>query len=234
VDSFPVVIIPTYNEAANIGALLEAVLTLPARFHVLVIDDHSPDGTAGVVQDCQARAEYQGRIHLLERPGKLGLGTAYLKGFAWALERGYPKICEMDADFSHKPEDLPRLLEAAEGAGLAVGTRYMPGGGCEGWSRLRLILSRTANLYARIVTGIPLRDLTGGFKCYRREALAALRLPDIRSEGYAFQIETTAHVVRAGFKAAEVPIVFQERLHGKSKLSRGIVWEAIWTVLRLR
>lgn len=233
-DQAPLVVVPTYNEAANIGTLLESVLALPPLFHVLVIDDNSPDGTAQLVSEYRARSEYEGRIHLLERPSKLGLGTAYLKGFAWALEHDYPFICEMDADLSHNPEDLPRLLEAAQNVDLVLGTRYMPGGGCEGWSKLRQALSRSANLYARAVIGLPFRDLTGGFKCYRREALASLNLSDIRSEGYAFQIETTTRVVRAGFRATEVPIIFRERLHGKSKLSRGIIWEAIWAVLRLR
>lgn len=233
-DTPPLVIVPTYNEATNISALLEAVLELPPRFHLLVIDDGSPDGTAGLVREAQARPEYQGRIHLLERPAKLGLGTAYLQGFAWALERGYPRICQMDADFSHDPADLLRLLGVTSGAGLAVGTRYMPGGGSQGWSWFRRFLSRSANLYARLVTRVPLRDLTGGFKCYRRETLAALPLGEIRSEGYAFQIETTVKAVRAGFRAVEVPILFRERLHGKSKLSRRIIWEALWTVLRIR
>jgi len=226
----PLVVIPTYNEATNIGPLIDEILSLPSRFEILVVDDSSPDGTSALVEGHPAFGD---RVHILKRPRKQGLGKAYREGFGWALARKYETICHMDADFSHNPKDLERLLEKAKDADLVLGTRYIPEGRTEGWPLRRLLLSRAANLYARIVTGLPPHDLTGGFKCYRREALASLDLSSIRSEGYAFQIETTAHVARKGLSVRELPIVFRERSRGASKISRRIVWEAVWLVLRL-
>lgn len=226
------VIIPTYNEAENIQPLLTKVIQFPVD--VLIIDDNSPDQTAEQVLKLKSSLDTEShRIHLIQRSGKLGLGTAYLKGFQWALERDYENILQMDADFSHDPQDIPRFLEASKSSDLVLGTRYIPGGGIEGWSWFRNFLSRSANLYARLALGIPLHDLTGGFKCYCRKALASLDLTKIHSEGYAFQIETTAKVFKKGFSIKEIPIFFQDRTRGKSKLSRRIIWEAFWLVIRL-
>lgn len=228
------VVIPTYNERANIQALLDRVLSLPQAFHVLVVDDGSPDGTGQLVKDIQV--QYPIQVHLLERSGKLGLGTAYLAGFRWGLDHDYDYLFEMDADFSHNPNDLPRLLEACEkdGADLSIGSRYVRGGGVVNWPFNRIALSKGASIYTRIITGMPIKDPTAGFMCYSRRVLEALDLNRIRFVGYAFQIEMKFKAWRAGFKIKEVPIVFQDRTQGVSKMHRGIIEEGIWGVLKLR
>jgi dolichol-phosphate mannosyltransferase len=223
-------VIPTFNEAENIVPLLDAVLALPSGFDALVVDDGSPDGTAARVR---TRPAFNSRVHRLGRPAKLGLGTAYLDGFCWALGEAYDPIARMDADFSHDPADLERLTAGLARADLTLGTRYMRDGGVVGWARYRELLSRSANFYARILTRVPLRDLTGGFKGSRRATLARLPFDSIRSEGDAFQIETTVRAVRLGARAVQVPIVFRERRSGVSKISRRIVGEAFFGVLRL-
>jgi len=228
------VVIPTYNERANIQALLNQVLSLPEGFHVLVVDDGSPDGTAQLVKEIQN--QFPTRIHLLERAGKLGLGTAYLAGFRWGLNSGYDFIFEMDADFSHNPNDLSRLLHAClqEGADLAIGSRYVRGGGVINWPFNRIALSKGASIYTRLITGMPIKDPTAGFMCYSRKVLEALNLDRIRFVGYAFQIEMKFKAWRAGFKLKEVPITFQDRTQGVSKMHRGIIEEGIWGVLKRR
>jgi len=227
----PVVILPTYNERANLATLIPHILA-DSRFHVLVVDDNSPDGTADLVREMAS--DYPGRLHLICRPGKLGLGTAYLTGFRWALDREYDLICEMDADFSHDPETLPRLIEAARHADLVLGSRYVPGGGTVNWSPLRRFISRGGSTYARLILGLPYRDLTGGFKCFRRRVLESLDLDTIQSSGYAFQIELTYRAHRAGFRIVEVPIRFEERRAGQSKMSMQIVAEALIRVWQMR
>ena len=225
------IIIPTYNERENLELLVDAIFEVEPRLHILVVDDGSPDGTGDLAETLAARDE---RVNVLHRQGKLGLGTAYIAGFKWALERDYPLICEMDADFSHQPRYLPALLAATEDADLALGTRYVPGGGTEGWGPLRQLISRSGNLYARAVLWLPFHDLTGGFKCFRRAVLEKIDLDEVRSEGYAFQIELTYRAHKAGFRIAEVPIVFPDRTRGDSKMSSGIIHEAMINVLRLR
>lgn len=227
----PIVVIPTYNERPNLTTLLPLVLER-SGFHVLIVDDNSPDGTATLVEEVAAR--YPGRLHLLTRPAKLGLGTAYLAGFRWALARDYDLICEMDADFSHDPRTLPRLIEATGNADLVLGSRYVVGGGTANWSVLRQVISRTGSLYARNLLSLPYQDLTGGFKCFRRRVLETIDLDTVTSTGYAFQIELTYRAHRAGFRIAEVPIVFEERRAGNSKMSTGIVVEALVRVAQLR
>ena len=228
------VIIPTYNERENVRRIVTDVLHESDRLDVLVVDDGSPDGT-GAIADALA-VEHAPRVHVLHRAGKLGLGTAYVAGFHWALERDYALVFEMDADFSHDPSHLPQFLAAADaGADLVLGSRYQGGKvTVVNWPISRLILSYGANLYARAVTGLPVYDATGGFKCFRREVLAALDLSDVRSNGYAFQIEMSYRAWLHGFKLAEIPIVFVDRTEGQSKLSGGIVREAVWMVWRLR
>ena len=225
------VVIPTYNEIENIGAIIPRVLEHP-RFRVLVVDDNSPDGTARAVTDFAAA---EPRVGLLSRSGKLGLGTAYIAGFRRALEEGAAFICEMDADFSHDPAYLPELLAAAENQyDLVIGSRYIPGGGTTDWGMLRQLISRGGNLYARAILGLPVMDATGGFRCYRREILQELDLDAIHSNGYAFQIEMAYRTLQAGFRVGELPIIFPDRRVGKSKMSRRIVFEALLTVWRLR
>ena len=228
------VIVPTYNERENIVALVEKVFSLEQDFHLLVVDDGSPDGTAALVK--QMQTTYVGRLHLLERSGKLGLGTAYLTGFKWGLDNGYQYLFEMDADFSHNPEDLPRLLNACkdQGADLSVGSRYVKGGGVVNWPFNRIALSKGASYYTRLITGMPIKDPTAGFMCYTRKVLEQLDLNKIRFVGYAFQIEMKFKAWRAGFHIQEVPIVFQDRTQGTSKMHRGIIEEGIWGVLKLR
>lgn len=228
------VIVPTYNEAHNIAKLLHQVMNLPIGIDVLIIDDGSPDGTAGIVKEAQKK--YPGRIHLIERPGKLGLGTAYVAGFKYALSKDYQYICEMDADFSHNPEDLVKLIdEVASGrADLAIGSRYSNGISIINWPLSRLILSYCANIYARTITGLPVADTTAGFKCIHRKVLEGIPLDRIKSNGYAFQIEIHFRAWRAGFKLSEVSIVFREREEGVSKMSKAIVREAIWRVWSLK
>lgn len=226
------VIVPTFNELANIRRLIESVLAQDPRLEVLVVDDGSPDGTGAVVQDV---SESNPRVHLLSRPRKLGLGTAYVAGFRWALARDYAYILEMDADFSHDPAHLPQFLAAVENADLVLGSRYQEGRvTVVNWPINRLILSYLANMYARAVTGLHVWDATGGFKCFRRSVLEAIDLDHVRSNGYAFQIEMTFRAVRKHFRIAEIPIVFVDRTEGTSKMSKHIVREAVWMVWRLR
>ncbi len=227
------VIIPTYNERENISAMIDRVFSLPGNYELLVIDDGSPDGTAGIVRARQH--DYPGRLHLLERSGKLGLGTAYIAGFRWALERDYDYVFEMDCDFSHNPDDLERLYEAAlEGAGVVVGSRYIQGVNVVNWPMSRLLMSYYASRYVRIATGMPVRDATAGFVCYSREVLESIDLDGIRMKGYGFQIEMKYTAWRLGFRIKEVSIVFTERREGTSKMSGGIFGEAFWGVMKLR
>lgn len=228
------VIIPTYNEKENIRDILAHVLGLDPAFHVLVVDDGSPDGTADIVRAVQA--ESPGRVHLLERPGKLGLGTAYIKGFEWALEHDYGYIFEMDADFSHNPDDLLRLYAACAegGADMSVGSRYVKGGKVSDWAWDRVLLSRGASVYVRLVLWLNVRDTTAGFVCYRAATLRALPLDEVRFIGYAFQIEMKYRVKLAGFRIQEVPITFKDRVKGKSKMSANIFREAFLGVLNMR
>jgi dolichol-phosphate mannosyltransferase len=230
----PWLVLPTYNEAANIEAMVEAVLAkLPGSARVLVTDDNSPDGT-GEIADRLAEGEE--RLEVLHRPRKEGLGPAYVAGFRRALAAGAGLVLEMDCDFSHDPAYLPRLLEAAERADLVIGSRYVAGGGVEDWSALRQAISRGGSAYARLALGVGVRDLTGGFKCFRRELLEAIDLDTVGSRGYAFQVELTYRAIRQGFAVVEVPIVFRDRRAGDSKMGAPIVAEAIWRVplLRLR
>ena len=228
------VIIPTYNEAHNIGPLIHDLMTLEEPVDVLIVDDGSPDGTAEQVRRLQP--EYEGRVHLIERSSKLGLGTAYVRGFKYALQQQYSYVCEMDADFSHDPQDVPRLIsEVKEGnADVAIGSRYANGISIINWPLARLILSYSANLYARWITGLPIFDTTAGFKCIHREVLENISVDKMRSNGYAFQIEIHFRAWQAGFRLKEVSIIFKEREEGVSKMSKGIVWEAIWRVWSLK
>lgn len=228
------VIIPTYNEKENIRDIIAHVLGLQPDFHVLVVDDGSPDGTAGIVREIQAGAP--GRVHLIERSGKLGLGTAYIAGFKWALEHGYGFIFEMDADFSHDPDDLVRLYRACAdgGADMSVGSRYVKGGQVRDWAWDRILLSWCASLYVRMVLWLGVRDTTAGFVCYRDSTLRALPLDEVRFIGYAFQIEMKYRVKLAGLRIAEVPITFKDRVNGKSKMSVNIFHEAFLGVLKMR
>lgn len=229
-----IIIIPTYNEKENIEAIVRKVFSLEGSYHVLVIDDGSPDGTASIVKGLQA--EFPERLFLLEREGKLGLGTAYLAGFKWSLERGYSYIFEMDADFSHNPDDLPRLYGACAegGADLAVGSRYSNGISVVNWPIGRIIMSYFASVYVRKVLRMKVYDCTAGFKCYKREVLEAIDLDDVRMKGYGFQIEMKYTAWRLGFKIIEVPVIFINRRLGTSKMSSGIFGEAFWGVIRLR
>ena len=226
------VIVPTYNESENITRILPRILGQDSRLEVLVVDDNSPDGTGRLVDEL---AESEPRIHALHRSGKQGLGTAYLAGFAWALARDYEYIFEMDADFSHDPEHIPEFLAAVKGVDLVLGSRYRDGKvTVVNWPMTRLMLSYGANMYARAVTGLRLGDATGGFKCFRRRVLEAIPLDQVRSNGYAFQIEMSFRAWKRGFRIAEIPIVFHDRTEGESKMSKGIVREAILMVWRLR
>lgn len=228
-----VVIIPTYNEIENIEKMVRTVFSLPREFELLIVDDGSPDGTATRVKELQQ--EYPGKLHLEERKGKLGLGTAYIHGFKWALIRGYDFIFEMDCDFSHNPADLPRLLEACEkGADVAVGSRYCKGGRVSNWPIGRILMSYFASVYVRLVLWIPVKDTTAGFKCYRRKVLETIELDKIRFMGYAFQIEMKYKAYKKGFKIVEVPIVFIDRVLGVSKMSTKIFKEAFLGVIQMR
>lgn len=229
-----IVIIPTYNEIENIGKIIDAVIALPGRYDILVVDDGSPDGTADAVR---ARQEvYPGRVSLIERSGKLGLGTAYIAGFEWALQHDYEYVFEMDADFSHNPDDLPRLREACVSGGgdVAIGSRYVSGVNVVNWPIGRVIMSYFASKYVRFVTGMKIADTTAGFKCYRRKVLETLNLDKIRFKGYAFQIEMKFAAYKCGFKLIEVPIIFINRALGTSKMSGGIFGEAFLGVIRLK
>ena len=221
------VILPTYNERENLSQVVPAVLEQDHRLEVLIVDDNSPDGT-GALADQLAGAF--ARVHVLHRDRKAGLGKAYLAGFAWALEREFDRVLEMDADFSHDPKFLPTLLAAADDADLAIGSRYKRGVNVINWPMSRLLLSWFANLYVRAITGLPQTDATSGFKCFRREVLVTLPLDRVRSNGYAFQIEMNFRAWRKGFRLVEVPIVFTDRVEGSSKMNKAIVREAIWMV----
>lgn len=228
------VIVPTYNEAHNVSRLISTVMNLDEPVDLLIIDDGSPDGTGDIAEGLKKK--YPDSLHLIRRSGKLGLGTAYVEGFRFALERGYTYICEMDADFSHNPEDLPRLIEEVRSGrcDLAVGSRYVKGISIVNWPLNRLILSYGANMYARFITGLPMYDTTAGFKCIHRKALENISIDRIRSNGYAFQIELHFRIWQAGFRIKEVSIIFREREEGVSKMSKSIVWEAIWRVWKLK
>ena len=233
-QSDTVVLIPTYNEKENIEKIIRVVFALPHQFDILVIDDNSPDGTASIVKGLQS--EFSGRLHILERKGKLGLGTAYITGFKWAIERKYDYITEMDADFSHNPDDLIRLHKAVseQGADVAVGSRYITGVNVVNWPMGRVLMSYYASMYVRIVTGLHIRDTTAGFVCYRRKVLETIELDKIRFKGYAFQIEMKFTAHQCGFKIKEVPIIFVNRVLGTSKMGGGIFFEAIFGVIRLK
>jgi len=228
------VIIPTYNEAGNIQRMIHALIGLKEEVDVLVVDDGSPDGTAQIVQE--QKVIYPGRIHLITREGKLGLGTAYIRGFKYAIEHGYEYVCEMDADFSHSPQDVPRLINEVRAGvtDLAIGSRYCNGISIINWPLSRLILSYGANIYARTITGLPIFDTTAGFKCIHRNVIQNISLDRIRSNGYAFQIELHFRAWKAGFKLKEVSIIFREREEGVSKMSKKIVREAMWRVWALK
>jgi dolichol-phosphate mannosyltransferase len=227
-----IVIIPTYNEIENVEKMVRTVFSLPREFDLLIVDDGSPDGTATRIKELQK--EYPG-LHIEERKGKLGLGTAYIHGFKWALAKGYDFIFEMDCDFSHNPADLPRLLEACEkGADVAVGSRYCKGGKVSNWPIGRILMSYFASVYVRLVLWIPVKDTTAGFKCYRRKVLETIELDKIRFMGYAFQIEMKYKAYKKGFKIVEVPIMFTDRVLGVSKMSTKIFKEAFLGVLQMR
>lgn len=228
------VLIPTYNEKENIENIIRAVFNLPESFDILVIDDNSPDGTAAIVKNLQQ--EFAGRLHIVERKGKLGLGTAYIAGFKWAIEHSYDYIFEMDADFSHNPEDLLRLKAACRdnGADVAIGSRYVSGVNVVNWPMGRVIMSYYASKYVRFITGLKIHDTTAGFVCYRREVLETIELDKIRFKGYAFQIEMKFTAKMCGFNIQEVPIIFINRVLGESKMSGGIFSEAVFGVIRLK
>lgn len=228
------VVIPTYNEIENVEAIVRAVLGLPTthRIDVLIVDDNSPDGTARATQDLME--EFEHRLVLLERPCKEGLGTAYAAGFAWALERDYDAICEMDADFSHDPRYLPTILEALGRFDFVVGSRYISGGGVSGWGPIRKIISRGGSIYAKSILHCPLYDMTGGFNCWRRSVLEAFDLTSLTSAGYCFQIELKYRALRMGYTGTEVPILFEDRKRGSSKMTKKIVFEAMWKVWSLK
>ncbi|MBQ2073811.1 MAG: polyprenol monophosphomannose synthase [Bacteroidaceae bacterium] len=234
-NSDSVIIIPTYNEKENIEAIIRAINDLEKKFDILVIDDGSPDGTATIVKGLM-EDEFAGKLHIIERSGKLGLGTAYITGFKWAIEQKYDYIFEMDADFSHAPSDLPRLYAAChdEGYGVAVGSRYITGVNVVNWPIGRVLMSYYASAYVRTVLGIKLRDTTAGFVCWKREVLETISLDDVRFKGYAFQIEMKYTALKLGFKIKEVPVVFVNRELGTSKMSGGIFGEAFFGVMRLR
>ena len=222
------VVIPTYDEAENLRPLVTRVLGLPVEVDILVVDDSSPDGTAELARELGK--EHEGRVHLLLRSGKRGLGTAYLDGFRWGLERGYPALVQMDADFSHDPDRVPALLAALDKADLAIGSRYAKGGGTRNWGIFRKILSRGGSLYARLLLGLPVNDVTGGFKAWRAETLDRLGLDFVQSNGYCFQVEMTHRAFLSGARIREVPIVFVDRRVGQSKMSGSIFLEAVWRV----
>ncbi len=225
------VVIPTYNEAENIPKLIPAVLRQAPNLDVLIVDDGSPDGTGAIVKDIMAANR---QVHLIERTGKQGLGTAYVRGFRYAIEHGYDFVFEMDADFSHSPNDIPVFLAKIQNADLVLGSRYIDGVRVLDWPMNRLLLSYSANVYTRIITGLPIHDATGGFKCFRIEALKAIDLDSIRSNGYAFQIEMSFKVWKKGFRIVEVPIIFADRKVGTSKMSKNIVYEAVFMLMTLR
>lgn len=225
-----IVVVPTYNERQNIDALLEALLALPNRVDVLIVDDGSPDGTGRRVDEWSAR---EPRVRAIHRPRKMGLGTAYVTGFTRALAEGYEVVIEMDADFSHRPDYVPALIEKAKNFDLVIGSRYIDEGGTSGWGWHRRLLSKGANIFARGMLGFETRDCTAGFRCFRAEALRKIDLASVLAEGYSFQVEMLFRILKSGGRVAEVPIIFEERRHGRSKISRTEVFRAIGTVLRL-
>ncbi len=229
-----IVIIPTYNERENIENIIRAVFGLEKTFHILIIEDGSPDGTAAIVKTLQQ--DFPDRLFMIERKGKLGLGTAYITGFKWALEHSYEYIFEMDADFSHNPNDLPRLYEACavQGGDVAIGSRYVSGVNVVNWPMGRVLMSYFASKYVRIVTGLPIHDTTAGFKCYRRQVLETIDLDHIRFKGYAFQIEMKFTAYKCGFKIIEVPVIFINRELGTSKMNSSIFGEAVFGVIKLK
>lgn len=228
------IIIPTYNEKENIEKILRVLFSLKEGYEVLIIDDNSPDGTAGIVKTLQT--EFQDRLHLMQRAGKLGLGTAYIAGFKWAVEHAYDYIFEMDADFSHDPNDLVRLYEACakEGADVAIGSRYCKGVNVVNWPMKRVLMSWGASKYVKMVLGIPVNDSTAGFVCYRRKVLETIKLDKIKMKGYGFQIEMKYKAFKLGFKIKEVSVIFRDRTEGASKMSSSIFGEAFWGVIKLR
>lgn len=229
-----IVIIPTYNEKENIAKMIQKVISLAGNYHLLIVDDNSPDGTADIVRT--QMAQYPERVHMLNRAGKQGLGTAYITGFKWALAQGYGYIFEMDADFSHNPDDLDRLYSACaeEGADVSIGSRYVRGGNVKNWPANRVFISYSASIYTRMITWIPVKDCTAGFICYKREVLEKIALDEVRFVGYAFQIEMKYRAWKAGFYLKEVPITFVDRKEGQSKMSKGIVKEAVLGVWKMR
>lgn len=227
------VIIPTYRERENIEAIIRAISSLPVGFDILIIDDNSPDGTANIVRNMQTSFR---NVHLLERPGKLGLGTAYITGFKWALDKNYDFIYEMDADFSHDPRDLVRLYKACseDGADVAIGSRYISGVNVVNWPLSRVLMSYFASIYVRLITGMKIMDTTAGFICYRKEVLEKLKPEHIKSIGYGFQIEMKFTAWKMGFKIVEIPIIFTDRKLGSSKMTGGIFNEALWGVMKMK
>lgn len=228
------VIIPTYNESENVTEIIQAVISQGEDFDVLIVDDNSPDGTAKIVSDIQS--QMKGRVHLMERKGKLGLGTAYIEGFKFGIDLNYDFLCEMDADFSHNPNDLPRLRKACleNNADLAIGSRYIKGGGLKNWPWFRKFLSQGASVYVRLITSMPVHDSTAGFKCYKREVLQKINLDKIKCKGYAFQIEMKYATYLNGFKIVEIPIVFKDREKGISKMNGKIIFEALRGVIAMK
>ncbi|MEO8795323.1 MAG: polyprenol monophosphomannose synthase, partial [Daejeonella sp.] len=227
------VLIPTYNEKENIENIIRSVFSLPDNFHLLIIDDGSPDGTADIIKHLMG--EFSGKLHIEERKGKLGLGTAYIHGFKWALEREYDYIFEMDADFSHNPKDLIRLKQACiDGADMAIGSRYIKGVNVVNWPMSRVLMSYFASVYVRLITGIDIQDATAGFKCYRRKVLETINLNKIKFIGYAFQIEMKFTTIKHGFKVVEIPIIFTDRTKGTSKMSTRIFREAFMGVIQIK
>jgi dolichol-phosphate mannosyltransferase len=228
-----IVIIPTYKERENIEAIVKSISSLPVAFDILIIDDNSPDGTAAIVKNLQKSLQ---NLYMVERPGKQGLGTAYITGFKWALKKGYTYVYEMDADFSHDPRDLLKLYKACseDGADLAIGSRYISGVNVVNWPLSRVVMSYVASIYVRIITGMKIMDTTAGFKCYKRQVLEHIRLDKVKSVGYGFQIEMKFKTWKLGYKIVEVPIIFTDRKLGASKMSGGIFNEALWGVLRMK
>lgn len=224
-------IIPTYNESDNIRAITRAVLDVHPDLHILIVDDNSPDGTSTIVKELQTS---EPRLHLLQRAGKLGLGTAYCEGFMYAIEQDYDIVFEMDADFSHDPKEIPSFIKAIENADVVIGSRYLTGANVVNWPIQRLLLSWFANQYTRLITRMPIHDATGGFKCFRVDVLRTINLKEIHSNGYAFQIEMNYRCWRRNARIVEIPIVFVDRLNGVSKMSKNIIWEAAWLVWKLR
>ncbi|GAB2760762.1 polyprenol monophosphomannose synthase [Salinimicrobium soli] len=229
-----IVVIPTYNEKENIERIIRNVFSLQRNFHILVVDDNSPDGTAAIVKDLQA--DYENRLHLIERTGKSGLGTAYIAGFKWILEKEYKYIFQMDADFSHNPNDLIRLYNACkrDGADVAIGSRYKTGVNVVNWPMSRVLLSWMASKYVRLITAMPIEDTTAGFVCYRRAVLERIHLDRIKFVGYAFQIEMKFKAYLAKFNIIEVPVIFTDRTRGTSKMSGSIIWEAVFGVVKMK